>query len=273
MTVSLPPMVPSTWKRVLFTALTVPVLAVTGCSIGEDGGDSDEAATSDVVEEDTDESELIAGLDLGDAPKGFRPTEPGTELDLDEPAYVVTRQAAGDGGGETDVASDAPLQFWKVTALRSSVLDADEVAVGDGADDVDHFLCLPYEVEFLGAGEGADLVAPVPYPSDDAGTAANLVERAEPSVCGVDEEDMLPGDMNDVEVGTTYSGFGLSYVDKERTRGINPTGMAFAYDLGETAETVGGNENTANTENTETTGSSAVTDVEDLDGTEPIRWS
>lgn len=275
MTVSLPSMAPSTWKCALITGLTVPALALTGCSFGEDSDDSgDDAVASDVVEEDTDESELLTGLTLDGAPGGFRPTAPGTELDVDEPAYVVTRQAGGEeaqDAEDAEEAQDAPLQFWKVTALRSSVVDADEVALTEGADDVDHFLCLPFEVEFLGAGEGAELVAPAPYPADDAGIGANVVERADPTVCGVDEEDLLPDDMTDVEVGTTYSGAALSYVDKERTRGINPTGLAFAYALAADADADDGDaEGTDNTENADDT---EITTVEDLDGTEPILWN
>ncbi|MGP9722572.1 hypothetical protein ACT3SZ_00970 [Corynebacterium sp. AOP40-9SA-29] len=280
MTVSLPSMAPSTWKCALITGLTVPALALTGCSFGEDSDDSgDDAASSDVVEEDTDESELLTGLTLDGAPGGFRPTAPGTELDVDEPAYVVTRQAGGqeaedaENADEAQDAQDAPLQFWKVTALRSSVVDADEVALTEGADDVDHFLCLPYEVEFLGAGEGAELVAPVPYPAEDEGTAANVVERADPTVCGVDEEDLLPSDMTDFEVGTTYSGAALSYVDKERTRGINPTGLAFAYALAADADADADDTDEVDDTDTEGTENTEITTVEDLDGTEPILWN
>ncbi|MEJ6549185.1 hypothetical protein PQI66_06485 [Corynebacterium sp. USCH3] len=247
------------WRRAVLAGAVAPVLVLAGCSTGDAGSGTDGQDSTDAEQADGDEgadgadgdtgttgagSTRVAERDLDGAPEGFRPTEPGTELDLGDAAYVITHGNPGNPGNPGNSGDDrgpgdepGPLQYWKVTATGTEELGADEVALTEGGDDVETFVCLTYEIEFLGGDEGREdgaegaLVAPDLVPADDAGTGANKIERADPQVCGVEEDDRLPADRADVEEGTAYRGAVLSYVDKEKTRGISPTGLAFTYEL------------------------------------------
>lgn len=290
------------WRRALLAGATVPALVfpLAACGLGEETGDAGESSAEMSEDAEADQgsdqeagsgagsgadelshSELLASLDLSDAPVDFNPTEPGTELDTGTPAYLVTRpDTAGDAddgdsedgedGEDGEDAAEAPLQFWKVTARDSEDIDADEIPLtGDGSEDVDHFVCFTYGLEYLGTsavGDGATednddaddaddaddesddadagdtsgpegpVAAPVLVPADNEGTDANVVEQVDPTVCGLDEDDAVPGELGDIETGTVYTAAAVSYVDKHVRRGINPTGLAFTYDLGQPEE-------------------------------------
>lgn len=234
------------WRRALLAGVTVPAVILVGCSVGDGvtGGteSSEDAADSDAGDageagDGGDVDELISERDLDGAPEGFRPTRPGTELDFGDAAYVVSQRPADD-----DSATPGPLQYWKVTATGTDTLDADEVPLTEGSDDVEEFVCLTYTLAFLGEGpadderDSADVAAPELVPADDEGTGANVIERADPGTCGVDEEDLLPSSLADIDEDETYGSAVLSYVDKEKTRGISPTGLAFTYDLADAPE-------------------------------------
>ena len=259
------------WRRALLAGVTVPAVVLVGCSVGDGatvGSESTEdAATGDGVDGGgvdgegdggDDENELISELDLDGAPEGFRPTEPGTELDFGDAAYVVTQRPAGE-----DAANPEPHQFWKVTASGSETLDVDEVPLTEGDDDVEEFVCLTYTLTFLGEDpveadqDSGAVTAPVLVPADDEGTGANVIQRADPEICGVDEQDLLPSSLADIDEDATYESAVLSYVDKEKTRGISPTGLAFTYDPAETAVAEGG----------------SPADASDSPVIEPIHWN
>lgn len=260
------------WRRALLAGVTVPAVVLVGCSVGdgvtggtessEDAADSDAGDGGDVDEagHDSDgENELVSERDLDGAPEGFRPTRPGTELDFGDAAYVVSQRPADD-----DSATPGPLQYWKVTATGTDTLDADEVPLTEGSDDVEEFVCLTYTLAFLGEGpaddgrDSAAVAAPELVPADDEGTGANVIERADPGTCGVDEEDLLPSSLADIDEDETYGSAVLSYVDKEKTRGISPTGLAFTYDLADAPES---------SESSESPDAPEPTEIE------PIRWS
>lgn len=237
------------WRRALLAGVTVPAVVLVGCSVGDGatGGaeSSEDAADSDAGDAGDGENELISELDLDGAPEGFRPTEPGTELDFGDAAYVVSQRPVDD-----DSATPGPLQFWKVTATGADTLDADEVPLTEGSDDVEEFVCLTYTLAFLGEGPATDdqdsatVAAPELVPADDEGTGANVIERADPATCGVNEQDLLPPSVADIDEDATYGSAVLSYVDREKTRGISPTGLAFTYDLPDTPESPDGSEPT-----------------------------
>ncbi|OLT53811.1 hypothetical protein BJF89_03210 [Corynebacterium sp. CNJ-954] len=238
------------WRRALVAGVTVSAVVLAGCSVGDGatggaessegpaGSNAGDAGDVEGVRDDGDGgNELISERDLDGAPEGFRPTRPGTELDFGDAAYVVSQRPVDD-----DSAAPGPLQFWKVTATGSDTLDADEVPLTEGSDDVEEFVCLTYTLAFLGGGATADdrdsatVAAPELVPADDEGTGANVIERADPGTCGVDEQDLLPSSLADIDEDATYGAAVLSYVDKQKTRGINPTGLAFTYDLADTPE-------------------------------------
>lgn len=248
------------WRRTLLAGVTVPALGLAACGIGDDGnggdgGDDGETATAAA---EADSWNQLSGLDLEGAPSGFEPTEPGAELDFDDVAYVVT-QPGPDGDGDGDGEDSGPLQFWRVTVAAPENVPADDIPLTDGAGDVDTFVCLPYTVEFLGVGDNGDYggngeaEAPVAVPEltpvDDHGTEANRVELAAPEHCDVDEDDILPGELDELTGAdpgdAEYKGAVLTYVDKDPLRGINATGMSFTYS----------------------------TDVPELDSGEPVLWN
>lgn len=225
------------WKIALIAGVSVPALALAGCSSDEDSGSSgsdgaDTADSTDSADEVSDSgSDSGSDVQLEGAPDGFELTEPGSRLDFGEVAYVVTQRSASEGD------DPYPLQFWSITANDPEELGVDEVQLGDEEDkaDIENFVCLSYDVEFLGMGESDDpevsdmLTTPDMGAVDDNGRRANTIIFGGADDCGIHDSDSLPHSAGDAQDGKVYQDATLSYAAVEEAGGVSPTGLAFRY--------------------------------------------
>lgn len=250
-------------RRALIAGITVPALALTACSMEEisdavstdtangadagsgddgEGGSSDgDSSGSDLLDFDDDDSVSIEDIDLTGAPEDFDPTQLGRELSLGQSAYVVTQRPAEDSGDGDNSAAASPKQYWKVTAQELTDLDSDHIEVGADAGEVEKFVCITYELEFLGlddssesAGtadqEDQDVQPPELRAVDEDGNPANVVEGAVPEDCDIDQSDLLPEAIDDLEEDVVYQGAVLSYQTNDGA-GVTPTGLEFQFDV------------------------------------------
>ena len=229
-------------RRALIAGITVPALALTACSMEEisDAVSTDTANGADAGSGD-DDSVSIEDIDLTGAPEDFDPTQLGRELSLGQSAYVVTPRPAEDSGDGDNSAAASPKQYWKVTAQELTDLDSDHIEVGADAGEVEKFVCITYELEFLGlddssesAGtadeEDQDVQPPELRAVDEDGNPANVVEGAVPEDCDIDQSDLLPEAIDDLEEDVVYQGAVLSYQTNDGA-GVTPTGLEFQFDV------------------------------------------
>ncbi|MGP9723817.1 hypothetical protein ACT3SZ_07385 [Corynebacterium sp. AOP40-9SA-29] len=228
------------WRLALIAGLSVPALALTACSSDDDasadsGADSD-ASTATGDEASGDDSEF--DVDLSGAPAGFELTPLETRLGLGETAQVLTQNSMGN------------LQFWDVTVSELKDLPADTFELEDETD-VDHFVCVNYEMTLLGNADDPDFTVDddTHRPTFADGEPMNLTERpdlmplgeddAEPNSiyngdaedCGIDREEMLGSQLDEVEVGKAYKDADVSFVSNGSgdDAGIEPIGGKIFY--------------------------------------------
>lgn len=218
-------------KAALLVGVAVPSLALAACSSDEDNSSDTGSAGSGLSSDSSGSSDSSDSSDtaLPGAPAGFELTKPGSRLKIGESAYVVTQFGGTDG-------EKYPLEYWKVT-----VRDAHDVPVGDiemssDTADIEKFVCMNYDLEFLGVGtsatgESASIVSdPDMDAVDDNGRGANSVIFGDGTECGIHESDKLPSSLAEVQLGKVYKGAELSYVTNNDT-GISPTGMSFEFSV------------------------------------------
>lgn len=176
-------------------------------------------------------SDTTSDISLPGAPEGFALTATGSSFDLGEPAYVATEARTGE-------ADDEPtLLFWKMTAQGPVDKTIDEAgdSVEDTAD-VDHFVCMTYDLEFLGSqaelgpvgDTGSSFDPPQTTVIGDDDRLANMISMAPDSdACDLTDDLALPDYAEELAVGTTYKGAALSFVSKDE--GVDPTGLEFTY--------------------------------------------
>lgn len=224
--------------------IAVTALALASCSSDDDdssdssssSSDSSDSSDSSAAGDDTssdDSSSEDSGSGDGDlvgAPDGFDLTDPGSHLKNGESAYVVTQQAEYEG--ETFA-----QQYWKITARDSTEKASGEIPLDDeDAADVDHFICMNYDVEFPGQGEASDpesyqlVTEPDMGAVDDDGNGANYILMGGSEDCDIPEADLLPSDAGELETGKVYRGAVRSWESKSDD-GITPTGLSFTYDV------------------------------------------
>ncbi len=212
----------------LSTVLALPLL-LTACS-SDDAEPTTPTTSGDASPDDRRAGAPVPDITLPGAPEGFTVTSPGTVLSVGEPASVATRAETYD---------DQPhgLQFWRVTAQPSHDVPAGDIALENtDAAEIDHFVCINYDVEFLGwdtaSGIGGDtqVARPTMSPVDGNGQRANFVVMGGDNECGVDEADRLPFDATALEQGRIYRGAALSYVTTDGS-GISPAGAMFSFGL------------------------------------------
>jgi hypothetical protein len=211
------------WKLALISGLAVPALALTACSSddGDSGASSDSSTDSSATETD---SGTASDITFEGAPDGFELTDPGSRLSLDDTGHVVTKHREG------------PTRFWDITPGEMRDLPADAAELQDGNEDVDHFVCVDYDMTYL--GEGADGTnpedaGPVAEPRltaiGDDGYGANSIFMDMANTCGIHESDELPSSSESLEVDKTYKGSILSFVAKDENAGVSPTGLRFSF--------------------------------------------
>ena len=195
-------------RSVVAAGVAAPMLALSACS-----------------------SDTTSDIQLPGAPEGFALTAPGSKLDLGEPAYVATET----GPGPED--QEPAIVFWKMTAQGpvDKPLEGSEDVVDDPSN-IDHFVCMMYDIEYLGTGGEVPEFKEIGTPYDDPRTMpigegnrmANFVGAfAGDGPCEVAEEDKLPDVVEGLEEGKVYKGVDLGFVSKEE--GIDPTGLEFTY--------------------------------------------
>ncbi|MCJ7857768.1 hypothetical protein [Corynebacterium kalidii] len=231
------------WKLALIAGLAVPALALTACSSDDGdsgaGPDTSSDSASDSSTEDTD-SGATSDITFDGAPDGFELTSPGSRLSLDDTGHVVTRHREG------------PTMFWAITPGEMRDLPADAAELQDGNDDVDHFVCLDYDITYLGEGsdgtnpEDASVVStPRLSAVGEDGYGANSIFMDMGNTCGIHEADELPSTSESLTVDKTYKASILSFVAKDENAGVDPTGLRFGFQ----------------------------TDIPGLDGAEDIYWN
>ena len=221
--------------------VAVPALALASCSSDDDDSSDSSSDTSadssgssdggdDASDDQSSDDSGSGDGDLVGAPEGFDLTDPGSKLKIGESAYVVTQQAEYEG--ETFA-----QQYWKITARDSTEKAAGEIPLDDeDAADVDHFICMNYDVEFPGQGEASDpesyqlVTEPDMGAVDDDGNGANYILMGGSEDCDIPEADLLPSDAGELETGKVYRGAVLSWESKSDD-GITPTGLSFTYDV------------------------------------------
>lgn len=180
-----------------------------------------------------------------ETPNGVELTPPGTTLSFGETANVVVQ------GSE-----DEPMSFWAITGEEFydvSVEEAVANAGGDVVDDqetIDHFICAPYTLTFLGtedpAGyENADSTStPDMGLMGDGNRMANFIFGGGGSdACGIHDSETAPTNISELEVGREYRGVVLSFVEKEADdEGVEPTTLNMDYRVETVPELIDGNE-------------------------------
>lgn len=231
------------WRIALVAGFTVPALTLTACSSddttsSDNTGTADETGTDD-SRDDTASSSEATDIDLSGAPDGFELTPLDTRLDLGETAQILTQNSMGN------------LQFWDVTVSELKELPADTFELDDADVDIDHFVCVNYEMTLLGNADDPDFT-----PDDDThrpttpdGAPMNLTERpdlmpqgeddidpnsiynADAEDCGIDRDDMLGSQLDDVEENKVYKDADVSFVSTAsgEDAGVKPVGGKFGY--------------------------------------------
>lgn len=207
------------WKAALLTGLAVPSLTLAACSSDDGSSDSTDAAGAN------GDSGSSAGIGIPGTPDGFDVTKPDSKLSIDEVGHVVTKFQEG------------PSQFWDIRPGEFRDLPADAAELQSGAEDLDHFVCVDYEMTYRGAGSDGtnpDDERPLSDPEvtaiGDNGNQANMILMDLSNTCGIHEADELPHNAQELEVGKTYRDAKLSYVGKDANKGVNPTGISFRYE-------------------------------------------
>lgn len=214
-------------KLAVIAGLSVPSLALTACS-----SDNDSAAASGSSGSD-DAAEVE--VDLPGAPDGFEPTPADTRLSFGDTAQVLTQNRGG------------VLQFWDVSVSGLNDLPADAMELDDEDTDIDHFVCVNYEMTLLGTADDPDFT---PDPEDDADTdfadfptepdmsvlgendrMANAIIGAGAEDCDVSDSDTLGYRLDEIEEGKVYRDADVSFVTTGTgaDAGNNAVGGKFEY--------------------------------------------
>lgn len=241
------------WRIALIAGLAVPALALSACSSDDDSDSDSGSGSADSASDSTDDSgstddsdsgstdasdsdsdsDSGSGSDAGleDAPDDFDLTDPGSKLSLGDDAYVVTQQSADEGTGDTH-----PIQYWKITAQDLTDVPKEDVQLSEDANEVEKFICVNYDMEYLGSSEPSDpesteiVMEPSVTAVDDSGTGANSVMMADPADCDIHESDSLPSGFDELQEGKVYKGAELSYETNDGT-GVTATGLEFRYEV------------------------------------------
>ncbi|HIW96062.1 MAG TPA: hypothetical protein H9867_06235, partial [Candidatus Corynebacterium gallistercoris] len=189
---------------------------------------------------------------IAGAPEGFQATPGGTVLKFGEKAQVVSTNFAGHSF------------FWEVTATGTHDLPADAVALEQGGENVDHFVCMDWEMTYLGSSEAtpppnAILPDSLNYPATHLqaiaadGQLANNIAGAPGVECVQEGGTPLPENASELQVGFTYRNGTLSFVAPEATEeateeaaegaveaGRSPEGLQWNYSFNEpNGDTIG----------------------------------
>ncbi|MGN0096630.1 MAG: hypothetical protein ACI38U_11280 [Corynebacterium sp.] len=226
----------------VIAGLAVPSLALTACSSDDSDSNSDSSSTGSQSAGDTggtgdsDDGTAETDIDLAGAPDGFELTPADTRLSFGDTAQVLTQNRGG------------VLQFWDVTVSGLKDLPADAVELQDEDTDVDHFVCVNYEMTLLGTAENPDFT---PDPENDSDTdyaglssepdmgilgeddrMANSIIGGGAEECDIPDGDALGFRLDEVEEGKTYRDADVSVVTTGTgtDAGNNAVGGKFEYD-------------------------------------------
>lgn len=220
-------------RLALIAGLAVPALALTACSSDDSDSDSsspDSSNGSDSSDSDGEDSGSASDVELEGAPDDFELTAPGSKLSLGDDAYVVTQRGSGEDDDET-----YPIQYWKVTAQEITDVPKEDIELSSDADEVEKFLCVNYNIEFLGASDGSNPetahIVKEPYMRavDDNGNGANTILMSSGSDCGIHSSDELPSGQDELQEGKVYKDAALSYETNDGS-GVTPTGLEFRFE-------------------------------------------
>ncbi|MEJ6549021.1 MULTISPECIES: hypothetical protein [unclassified Corynebacterium] len=201
-------------RLAVIAGLAVPSLALTACSSDDSGSHSDSSTSDSRSAADAGNAEIE--IDLAGAPDGFELTPADTRLSFGDTAQVLTQNRGG------------VLQFWDVTVSGLKDLPADAMELQDEDTDVDHFVCVNYEMTLLGTAENPDFT---PDPEDDADTdystlpsapemgilgeddrMANSIIGGGAEECDISDGDVLGYRLDEVEEGKVYRDADVSFV-------------------------------------------------------------
>ena len=228
------------WKSALLAGIAVPTLtfALTACSSDDD----DDTASTDSAASSSD-STGSGEVTLPDTPAGFELTEDGSHLALGEKGNVVTQNPSGQ------------FQYWEVTVSDLKDLPADTFELEDSGTEIDHFVCVNYELTFLGSADDPDFekdptdvettypdgspmlltARPDMVPVGADGEDQNTIYNANYEDCGISPDDTLPNQLDEVEEGKVYRDADVRFVGKGSREdvGVEPKGgqLYIEYDL------------------------------------------
>lgn len=169
-------------------------------------------------------------------------TPEGSHLKLGEKGSTVTQNPSGQ------------FQFWEVTVSELKDLPADAFELQDSGTEIDHFVCVNYELTFLGRADDPEFVPdetdvttgydgqpmilterPDLIPVGKDGEDPNTIYNGNYEDCGISPDDTLPSHLDEVEVGRVYKDADVSFVGKGsgEDAGIDPVGgqVYVDYDL------------------------------------------
>lgn len=175
-------------------------------------------------------------------PRDFDLTLPGTVLTTGQTAEVLTRMPQG------------PTLYWEISThcarriptedVPADALKADDLGSGINprAEDVDHFVCTPYELTFLGAGNDGNPVVqpavsvPVLTACDASGASVNPLiysvdtygDSHENGHADSTNSASVPTNLEQLAEGNVYRGSVFSYV-RAGEQGTSPAGVRFVY--------------------------------------------
>lgn len=180
-----------------------------------------------------------------ETPDGVELTPPGTTLAFGETANVVVQDL-----------EDTPRTFWAIKGEELydvSVEEAVTNAGGDVVDDqdsVDHFICAPYTLTYLGTEDTSGFEYPdsadLPHMSllgDDNRMANSIIGVGGSDACGIHDSENASSRVEDLEVGREYRGAQISFIEKDAgDDGVEATRLKFAYDVATVPELQDGTE-------------------------------
>lgn len=201
-----------TWRTLLLSGAAVPRLA------GAQPADGYQIGDEAVV--------------LPNPPADFALTVPGTTLAHGQSAEVLTRLPQG------------PTLYWEISTGCPRTVAPEDTDLGNvfGAgvnpapDEVDHYILTPYDITFLGDGGDGNPVlqsavaVPVLIATDAAGNAVDPLLYSAELHGGVDQADMVPGDLDKLVEGGTYRGAVLGCVRNDGSGAARkPAGVRFLF--------------------------------------------
>lgn len=181
-----------------------------------------------------------------ETPDGVELTPPGTTLGFGETANVVVQTL-----------EDTPRTFWAIKGEELYDVSVDEAvanAGGDVVDDqdtVDHFICAPYTLTFLGTEDPSGFKYPdsadlpdLGLLGDDNRMANSIIGGGGSDACGIHDSESASTQVEDLEVGREYRGAEISFIEKDAgDDGVEATRLRFAYDVATVPELQDGSEN------------------------------